>query len=93
MAFDLLHHNGIGMRKRPLLERKALLRDCLCKRPEVVATSLLRYNDHMSGDGKVVLANACKLGLEGIISSRIDRPSLRGIGPRHAASAVTIEAL
>jgi bifunctional non-homologous end joining protein LigD len=75
MAFDLLHHNGVDVRKRPLLERKALLRDSLGKWSK---SSLLRYNDHMSGDGKAVLANACKLGLEGIISKRIDRPYRSG---------------
>jgi bifunctional non-homologous end joining protein LigD len=37
-------------------------------------SSLLRYSDHAGGDGKAVLASACKLGLEGIISKHINRP-------------------
>jgi bifunctional non-homologous end joining protein LigD len=78
MAFDLLHLNSSDVRKRPLFERKALLRDALGKRSK---SSLLRYNDHMLGDGKEVLAGACKLGLEGIISKRLDRPYRSGRSP------------
>jgi bifunctional non-homologous end joining protein LigD len=78
MAFDLLHLNAVDVRNRPLIERKALLRDALGKRPK---SALLRYNDHMLGDGKEVLAGACKLGLEGIISRRLDRPYRSGRSP------------
>ena len=28
----------------------------------------IRFNEHMEGDGPTVFANACKLGLEGIVS-------------------------
>jgi bifunctional non-homologous end joining protein LigD len=77
MAFDLLHLNGVDMRKRPLLDRKSSLRDILGERP----SSLLQFNDHMPGDGQEVLASACKLGLEGIISKRIDRPYRSGRSP------------
>jgi bifunctional non-homologous end joining protein LigD len=68
----------VDVRKRPLIERKALIRDALGKRPK---SSLLRYNDHILGDGKEVLAGACKLGLEGIISKRLDRPYRSGRSP------------
>ena len=75
MAFDLLHLDGEDVRRRPLLERKALLRDLL-GRPS--KSSLVRFSDHMAGDGADVFANACKMGLEGIVSKRIDRPYRSG---------------
>ena len=71
MAFDLLHLEGVDVRRQPLLERKAMLKDVLGTRPK---SSLLQFGDHMRGDGKQVFASACKLGLEGIISKRVDRP-------------------
>ena len=40
----------------------------------------IRFNEHMEGDGPTVLANACKMGLEGIVSKRKD--SRYRSGPR-----------
>jgi bifunctional non-homologous end joining protein LigD len=40
----------------------------------VKGKGLVRYSDHVEGDGKVVLASACKLGAEGVVSKRADRP-------------------
>jgi bifunctional non-homologous end joining protein LigD len=75
MAFDLLYLNSEDVRKRPLLARKALLKTVLgASRP----ATLLQFSDHMLGEGKAVLANACKLGLEGIVSKRADRPYRSG---------------
>jgi bifunctional non-homologous end joining protein LigD len=71
MAFDLLHLDGRDLWHRPLRERKDLLRDLLGKRP---TSSLLQFSDHMLGNGRAVLESACKMGLEGIISKRLDRP-------------------
>jgi hypothetical protein len=34
----------------------------------------LRFVEHLAGDGQVILDHACKLGLEGIVSKRIDLP-------------------
>ena len=75
MAFDLLHLDGDDLRRRPLLERKALLKDLFGKPSK---TSLLQFSDHMAGDGGDVFANACRMGLEGIVSKRIDRPYRSG---------------
>ena len=33
-----------------------------------------RYNEHVTGDGPRFREPACKLGLEGVISKRADRP-------------------
>ena len=41
----------------------------------------LKMGDHMRGDGKELLVQACKLGLEGIIAKRADRPYRAGRGP------------
>ena len=75
MAFDLLHLDGEDLRPRPLLERKKLLQVLLGARRK---SSLLRFSDHMHGDGKQIFASACKLGLEGIVSKRHDRPYRSG---------------
>ena len=32
----------------------------------------LRFNEHMEGDGPTIVAHACKMGLEGIVSKRRD---------------------
>jgi len=34
--------------------------------------NLMRFNEHIEGDGPTVFAHACKLGLEGIVSKRKD---------------------
>lgn len=71
MAFDLLFLNGTDVRTLPLSDRKALLAQGLISAPK---SGPLRYSDHMHGDSASILANACKLGLEGIISKRLDKP-------------------
>lgn len=38
----------------------------------------LRYSEHVAGDGPRFRAHACKLGLEGAISKRADRPYAPG---------------
>ena len=38
----------------------------------------LRYTDHVAGDGPRFRAQACRLGLEGAISKRADRPYAPG---------------
>ena len=69
MALDLLNLNGNDLRKRPLLERKFLLRALLGERSK---HSLLQFSQYMEGDGADVFAAACRLGLEGIVSKRAD---------------------
>ena len=62
MAFDLLWCDGSDWRGRPLLERKARLRDQV---PD--DARLVRYVDHLAGDGASVLQAACGLDLEGVV--------------------------
>ena len=42
---------------------------------------LIKYSEHLEGDGKTVLEHACKLGLEGIVSKRSDTPYRSGTRP------------
>jgi bifunctional non-homologous end joining protein LigD len=67
-AFDLPYLNGFDLRESPLVARKALLRSIIGDGP------VIRYSDHVEGDGPAFFAQACRLGLEGIISKRADSP-------------------
>jgi bifunctional non-homologous end joining protein LigD len=67
-AFDLMYLDGFDLRRVPLIERKRLLQ------PRVADSVRLRYSNHFATDGKTMLEEACKLGLEGIISKREDAP-------------------
>jgi bifunctional non-homologous end joining protein LigD len=72
-AFDLLELDGEDLRSRPLLGRKKRLAKLLAKdRPG------LQFVEHVDGDGPMVFDHACKLGLEGIVSKRIDLPYKSG---------------
>lgn len=74
VAFDLLYFNGCDMRALPLSERKARLKSVLGSD----VRGALRFGDFVSGHGADVLRKACKLGLEGIVSKRIDLPYRSG---------------
>lgn len=76
-AFDLMYLNGHDTRPLPLLQRKELLFGVLKKAGK---TSSLRYSQHIEREGKAMLAEVCKLGLEGIISKRIDKAYASGRG-------------
>jgi bifunctional non-homologous end joining protein LigD len=77
VAFDLIELNGDGLRRDPLVVRKATLASVLAR-----AAPGLRFNEHLDEkDGPVVFAHACKLGLEGIVSKRRDSPYSSGRSP------------
>jgi bifunctional non-homologous end joining protein LigD len=69
-VFDLLRLNGQRLQTLPLVERKARLRSLVGRR----ANGRIRYADHVEGDGRSVFDQACRLGLEGIISKRATEP-------------------
>jgi len=74
-AFDLMFADGRDLRDRPLLERKARLKELLdTLPPSPRGTPGVRYSDHVLGSGDAFHAQACKWGLEGIISKRADSP-------------------
>ena len=68
-AFDLLMLNGDDVRKKPFAERKAMLRKVLRRTHNGV-----QYVEHTEGDGAGMFKAACKLGLEGIVSKKVDAP-------------------
>ncbi|HTM13431.1 MAG TPA: DNA ligase D [Bryobacteraceae bacterium] len=74
-TFDLLHLDGENLTRLMLTERKDKLAKLL---KSSKARSALRFSDHVTGNGSDMLAKACKLGLEGIISKRADAPYTAG---------------
>lgn len=76
-AFDLMFFNGTDLRAAALIDRKAQLKRLLGRRKK---DAPVRYSDHVVGHGGTMLAEACKLGLEGIISKRLDKPYRSGRG-------------
>jgi bifunctional non-homologous end joining protein LigD len=74
-CFDLLHLDGFNLMPASLTARKELLLQLL---GEDADHPQIRYSAHLSGDGSRMLTEACRLGLEGIISKRADRPYRSG---------------
>jgi bifunctional non-homologous end joining protein LigD len=72
-AFDLLELNGQDFRERNLVERKQellkIIRRCVG----------IEYVEHLTGNGSQIFEHACKLGLEGIVSKRVDKPYAAGV--------------
>jgi bifunctional non-homologous end joining protein LigD len=76
-AFDLLFKAKEDLRTLPLTERKARLEKLLSGQgPD----SRIRYVSHLQSNAEAVLASACKLGLEGIISKQLSAPYFSGRG-------------
>ena len=73
LAFDILYLDGFDLRPAPLLARKQLLSELL-----VGASDALRYSEHIEGDGEAIRAQACAMGLEGIVSKQVDAPYRSG---------------
>lgn len=76
-VFDLLYCNGVDLRGAALRDRKRCLSDLIAATPAAFA---LRYNDHIDQGGQPVLAEACRLGLEGIVSKRLEARYVPGRG-------------
>lgn len=68
-VFDLLYADGYDLRELPLITRKDLLHRLV---PTSDSAQRLVYSDHILGSGDTVRLNACRMGLEGIVSKRID---------------------
>ncbi|QJP14651.1 ATP-dependent DNA ligase [Starkeya sp. ORNL1] len=71
-AFDLLYLDGRDLTREPLSERRRLLD------PMLNQDGLIRLSEEIEGDGSALLKHACKLGLEGIIGKRLDKPYRSG---------------
>ncbi len=76
-AFDILALDGDDLRTLPLHLRKEKLARLLAKRPEGIFVS-----DYEQGEiGPELFLQACKFGLEGIVSKHKDRPYRPGRSP------------
>jgi bifunctional non-homologous end joining protein LigD len=75
-VFDLLFAGGEDLRPLPLSQRKQRLRALLTK----LRSSTIRYVDHFAAKADAVLASACRMSLEGIVSKRLDAPYVSGRG-------------
>jgi ATP-dependent DNA ligase len=66
LAFDLLL-SGEDIRRQPLIERKKALQWVLRKAREGI-----QYVEYSEGDGRKMFQAVCKLGLEGIVSKKLN---------------------
>ena len=73
-VFDLLRIKGETLESRPLEERKALLKKLVGNR----STGRIRFSEHIEGNGQAFFSEACRAGLEGIVSKRRDQPYRAG---------------
>lgn len=76
-VFDLLYLDGHDLSATPLLERKQALAQLL-QAAGFESGGAVRYSDHMQGQGPEFFEQACTLGLEGVVSKRIDAPYRSG---------------
>ncbi|HET6549216.1 MAG TPA: non-homologous end-joining DNA ligase [Solirubrobacter sp.] len=67
-VFDVTWLDGEDVRARPLLERKALLRDALAFEDPI------RLSAYRRGEGEAMFEEACRSGWEGVIAKRADSP-------------------
>lgn len=77
MAFDLLGEAGEDTRALPLSERKARL-ERICPAARGKTLPLIRFSAHLEADAAAVSREACRLGLEGVVCKRLDRPYRAG---------------
>jgi ATP-dependent DNA ligase len=73
-AFDLIELQTDDLRDEPLVRRKHLLAKVLAGSSDAIA-----FNEHFSHQGDVVFEHACRMGLEGIVSKRLDAPYRSGL--------------
>ncbi|AZO72582.1 DNA ligase D [Mesorhizobium sp. M1D.F.Ca.ET.043.01.1.1] len=86
-VFDLMRLDGKDLRREPLVERKHALAELLGEQPQ---NSALRFSDHFSEPGKVILQHVCRMGLEGVVSKRADAPYRSGRGLSWIKSKCTL---
>ena len=68
MLFDIMYIDGQDLRDAPLEQRKEVLKQLLNTQGE---DSPLRYSDHLLASGNDAQAQACQIGLEGLIGKRL----------------------
>jgi bifunctional non-homologous end joining protein LigD len=73
LAFDLMSLDGEDFRQEPYSERKAVLRKVLRRTRRGI-----QYVEHAEGHGDGLFEAVCELGLEGIVSKKLDAPYRSG---------------
>ena len=73
-AFDLIGHGGDDLCGLPLIERKQRLKKLIGRSKQ----RAIQFNEHLTGDGPTVFDHVCRMGLEGIVSKRVDAPYRSG---------------
>jgi bifunctional non-homologous end joining protein LigD len=73
-AFDLIEHDGADPRDLPLIERKRRLKKLIGR----AKRRAIRFVEHLTEDGPAVFRHVCKMGLEGVVSKRVDAPYRSG---------------
>jgi bifunctional non-homologous end joining protein LigD len=76
-AFDVMYLDGYDLRGVVLTERKRVLREIAADQP-----GLVRVGPELAGSGDEFFAQACKLGLEGIIAKRATSTYASGLRTR-----------
>lgn len=76
-AFDLLYLNGHDLQRMPQDDRRRILEGEL---DAGAGGAGIRLSEEVEGDPAAFLAQACRLGLEGIIAKRRDAPYRSGRG-------------
>ena len=69
-AFDLIGHDGDDLCGLPLIERKRRLKKLIGRSKR----RAIQFVEHLVGDGPTVFDHVCQMGLEGIVSKRVDAP-------------------
>ena len=62
------------LRDLPLIERKRRLKKLIGRSKQ----RAIQFNEHLKGDGQAVFDHVCQMGLEGIVSKRVDAPYRSG---------------
>ena len=73
-AFDLIEHDGDDLRDLPLIERKWRLFKLIGR----AKRRAIQFVEHLTDDGPTVCEHVCRMGLEGIVSKRVDAPYRSG---------------
>jgi bifunctional non-homologous end joining protein LigD len=72
-AFDLLELDGEDLRALALVDRKKRLARLLARRRVGIVLS-----EHTADDGATIFRQACRMGLEGIVSKKVSAPYRSG---------------
>ena len=70
-VFDVIYLEGFSLTRTPLIERKRALEELIAT---VAGDRVLRYSDHVEGNGAKFLKQACDFGIEGIVSKLANSP-------------------